>query len=141
MDRERVRNSLLMAVDEQLLNNKPPEVKQTLDRLMSEGWSKDDSKGFIAHCLALEIFEIGKFSKPYDNDRYIKNLSNLPELPDEEDYTQANDYDENQDLPSGVKIGRNEKVTVKYLDGRIEENIKFKKVKNDLLNGFCELVE
>lgn len=38
-------------------------------------------------------------------------------------------------------IGRNEKITVKYEDGRIVENIKFKKVEMDLRNGDCILIK
>ncbi len=38
-------------------------------------------------------------------------------------------------------IGRNEKITVKYADGRIIENIKFKKVEMDLKSGECELIK
>ena len=37
-------------------------------------------------------------------------------------------------------IGRNDKVTVKYLDGTIKEAVKFKKVKQDLEEGKCELM-
>lgn len=37
-------------------------------------------------------------------------------------------------------MGRNEKVVVKYLDGRIVENIKFKKVEKELKEGKCELI-
>ncbi len=39
------------------------------------------------------------------------------------------------------KIGRNELISVKYKSGRIIENIKFKRVKQDLLNGDCKLVD
>lgn len=39
------------------------------------------------------------------------------------------------------KIGRNEKVSVKYLDGSVKKNIKYKKVLNDLENGICELIK
>lgn len=38
------------------------------------------------------------------------------------------------------KIGRNEKVTVKYKDGTVKKDIKFKKVIKDLEAGKCELV-
>jgi hypothetical protein len=38
-------------------------------------------------------------------------------------------------------IGRNQKITIKYKDGRILENIKFKKVESDLRNGICEIVK
>ncbi|MEL6699961.1 MAG: hypothetical protein AAFP89_27305 [Bacteroidota bacterium] len=39
------------------------------------------------------------------------------------------------------KIGRNERITVKYLDGRIIENIKYKKVEADIESGECEIME
>lgn len=38
------------------------------------------------------------------------------------------------------KIGRNEKVNVKYLDGTIKKDIKYKKIENDLKNGKCEII-
>ncbi len=39
------------------------------------------------------------------------------------------------------KIGRNDKISVKYLDGTLKENIKFKVVEQDLLNELCELIK
>ncbi len=36
-------------------------------------------------------------------------------------------------------IGRNEKIRVKYTNGKILENVKFKKVERDLREGSCEL--
>ena len=38
------------------------------------------------------------------------------------------------------KIGRNEKVTVKYSNGTVKENIKYKHVLKDLEEGKCEIV-
>ena len=37
-------------------------------------------------------------------------------------------------------IGRNQKITVKYKNGKLLEDIKFKKVESDLRNGLCELI-
>lgn len=37
-------------------------------------------------------------------------------------------------------VGRNEKVVVQYPDGRVVENIKFKKVEKELKEGKCELI-
>ncbi len=37
------------------------------------------------------------------------------------------------------KIGRNEKVNVKYIDGTIKKDIKYKKVESDIINGKCEI--
>lgn len=39
-----------------------------------------------------------------------------------------------------AKLGRNEKVTVKYKDGTIKNGVKFKRVKDDLEKGNCEIV-
>lgn len=39
------------------------------------------------------------------------------------------------------KIGRNERITVRYTDGRLVQDIKFKKVKDDLERGDCVLVD
>lgn len=38
-------------------------------------------------------------------------------------------------------IGRNQKITVKYNNGDILENIKFKKVERDLKDGKCEIIK
>ncbi len=38
------------------------------------------------------------------------------------------------------KIGRNEKVSVRYSDGKVVNDIKFKKVEDDLSEGKCELL-
>ena len=38
-------------------------------------------------------------------------------------------------------LGRNDKITVKYPDGKIIENIKFKKVEKDLRAGNCEWIQ
>ncbi|GAA0892553.1 preprotein translocase subunit SecA [Fulvivirga kasyanovii] len=38
-------------------------------------------------------------------------------------------------------VGRNDKVTVQYMDGRIEKDVKFKKVEEDIRNNKCVLVE
>ncbi len=98
----------------------------------------------IAQCLIVEIFDIGKHQKPYNHERYLKNLKKLPEEPFEDGAEHQVELDTqltNNYLPTGIKIGRNDKVTVKYVDGRVEKSIKFKKVKDDLLNGLCDLVE
>ena len=38
------------------------------------------------------------------------------------------------------KIGRNEKVNVKYIDGTIKKDIKYKKIESDIKNGKCEII-
>ena len=50
----------------------------------------------------------------------------------EEEYTQP--------VPSNAKIRPNDKVTVKYEDGRMEYEVKYKKVKDDVESKKCTVV-
>lgn len=45
-----------------------------------------------------------------------------------------------QVVPVSKKYGRNDLVTVKYSNGEIRPNVKFKKIEDDLLKGKCQLV-
>ena len=46
-----------------------------------------------------------------------------------------------QPIKSEKIVGRNDKVTVQYMDGRIEKEVKYKKVEEDIRNNRCVLVE
>lgn len=67
----------------------------------------------------------------YLRQQQLKALSELEQMEEQEDPTEKNEFE---------RIGRNQRVTVKYKDGRIEKNIKFKKVEQDLIEGNCELI-
>lgn len=62
-------------------SNTPPEVKITYDRLREEGYDDFETKQMLGQCLAVEIFQVIKFGKPYNEARYIKNLKGLPKEP------------------------------------------------------------
>lgn len=49
-------------------------------------------------------------------------------------------FETNKNITSLKQYGRNDKVTVKYSDGRIEKDIKYKKVEADLMSGLCVIV-
>ncbi len=38
-------------------------------------------------------------------------------------------------------VGRNDKVSVRYMDGRVVKDVKFKNIENDLLNNRCVIIE
>lgn len=78
---EKIRTHILEIVENQLEENNPPETQITYDRLISEGFNDLQVRQLIAQCVAVEIFEVMKYGKPYDNNRYIKNLKKLPEEP------------------------------------------------------------
>ena len=46
----------------------------------------------------------------------------------------------NRTVKSDKKYGRNDKVTVKYSDGRVEKNVKYKKVEADVNAGNAEII-
>ncbi len=82
-----MRDKIFEIINNQMKANDPPEVNETFKRLKKMGYADFVTKQLIGQCIAVELFNIMKFKKPFDEKRYIKNLQNLPEEPfeDEED--------------------------------------------------------
>lgn len=78
---EMLREQFLEVVNNQIESNNPPETNQTLKRLKDMGYSDHDAKMLIGQCVIVEIFDVIKQGKPFDEKRYIKNLKNLPKEP------------------------------------------------------------
>jgi hypothetical protein len=78
---KRLNKAILEVVDNQIRDGNPPATKETFDRLVSEGIAKDEARRLIGCVVATEIFGILKHLKPYNEDRYVKALRKLPELP------------------------------------------------------------
>ena len=76
-----VRAAILEVVDNQLRDGTPPETKETLQRLMREGYSVEDAKGLIGTVVATEIFGVLKYGEPFDQARFVAALKQLPKLP------------------------------------------------------------
>jgi len=74
---------IIKVVENQINDNDPPETKQTLNRLIEMGESRENAMRYIARILAIEIFEIMKNKTPYNEKRYLKNLKAPPKLPQE----------------------------------------------------------
>ena len=79
----RLKSTFLEIVDNQLKANDPPETKQTLDRLIAQGISREDAKIYIAQAVCVEVFCVLKYNKPSDQARYLRNLQRLPKEPHE----------------------------------------------------------
>ena len=73
--------ALIEVVENQIQDNDPPETRITLDRLMTLGESRENAMRYIASVLSVEVFEIIKNQTPFNEERYLTNLKNLPELP------------------------------------------------------------
>ena len=78
---EIIREQILEVVKNQLRDNDPPETKLTYNRLIKLGYTDNDAKLLIGQCISVELFEIYKNQKPFNESRYIQNLKNLPKEP------------------------------------------------------------
>jgi hypothetical protein len=79
-----LRNQIIEVVNNQIRSNAPPETKQTLKRLVSLGYSDLDAKKLIGECILSEMSTILKEQKPFNIDRYVSTLKNLPHRPSDE---------------------------------------------------------
>ena len=81
MAKQRLQRAIIEVVENQIAANDPPEIKKTLVRLISEGFSMQDAKELIGNVVVVEVFEVLKVGKPFDINRYVAALNKLPELP------------------------------------------------------------
>ena len=77
MDDKTVRDVFLDTVLNQLETGDPPETKQTLDRLMAEGYSRPHALQAIAAALRTEMNRTMSESTPFDNDKYAALLAKI----------------------------------------------------------------
>ena len=78
--------AIMKVVDNQLRSNDPPQTQETLKRLVEAGHSEIEAKRLIACVVSAEIFDVLKQQQPFDLDRFVNGLNNLPALPwDEEE--------------------------------------------------------
>lgn len=78
---ELARETIFEIIANQLRANNPPETKKALKRLKEMGYDDLEAKKAIGRCIAVEIFGVIKYDKPFDLGRYVKNLNKLPEEP------------------------------------------------------------
>ncbi|MFA5418621.1 MAG: hypothetical protein WC341_09195 [Bacteroidales bacterium] len=78
---EIVREQIFGIVEHQMKNNDPPETNMTFRRLVEEGYNESDTKIMIAQCVAVELFDVLKHGKTFNEKRFIKNLMQLPKEP------------------------------------------------------------
>jgi hypothetical protein len=73
-----LREEMKKVVRNQIRQNDPPETKQTYDRLIREGFPIDEVMRQLAVVVAAEIYDVTKNKEPFNQERYIKRLNNLP---------------------------------------------------------------
>ena len=77
----RARELIVEAVENQIRKNDPLEARETLDRLIQSGQSREEALRPIAGVLANEMFEVMQSKSHFHNARYVANLERLPKLP------------------------------------------------------------
>jgi len=77
----KLRDNIFEIIDNQIKNNDPPETALTFERLKKGGFDDFTAKQLIGQCVAVEIYNVMKYKKPFDEERYVKNLKNLPKEP------------------------------------------------------------
>lgn len=81
-----LQRAIFEVIDNQMEANDPPETRETFERLLREGHSKIEAKKLIGTVVVVEIYDTMKHSRPFNRDRFVTNLKNLPRLPfDNED--------------------------------------------------------
>ena len=73
-----VQAAILEAVDGQLRENSPPEVRLTLKRLVDSGMSDEMARLSIGMVLLFEMNDVLRTNAPFDEDRYVASLKRLP---------------------------------------------------------------
>ncbi len=77
----RLKATFLEIVDNQLRDYDPPETRHTFERLIAQGISEEDAKIYIAQAVSMEVYHTLKYKKPFNRERYLKNLGRLPKEP------------------------------------------------------------
>ena len=72
---------LLEILENQLADNHPKRVKETLLRLTMTGHSKEEAMMLMACALAEEIFTLTRDQGSFDEKRYAGLLDQLPQMP------------------------------------------------------------
>src|SRR4051794_28817784 len=73
--------AIMEALDNQLRDNDPPETRQTLERLKASGIAEPEVRRLIACVLAAEIADVMKTHTPFNLERFVSRLNNLPAMP------------------------------------------------------------
>ena len=74
----RLKTAIDAAINQQVAEKNPPQTAETIERLQSEGFTKEEAYTLVGHLVSLEVAEelIGK--QGMNMERYIVALEQLP---------------------------------------------------------------
>lgn len=76
---------LIEVVENQLADNNPKKVTETMMRLRMTGTSREEALEYIACALMVEVYDVAKNGGEFNLKRYEEHLDMLPEMPWEDD--------------------------------------------------------
>jgi len=79
--KKHVREELFKVIKYQMREGSPKEIKQTFDRLRAAGYSRKETMRLMACVVIVELNEMVKDKRTYDEVIYVKKLKALPEMP------------------------------------------------------------
>ena len=80
-ENQRIRKAVLEVIQTQVRENDPPEMNQALKRLREQAFSEEEVVRLVGYVVVSEVFNVLKENRPYDREKYIAALNNLPRLP------------------------------------------------------------
>lgn len=78
---ERLQKAILTVVEQQILDNEPPETGATFARLQAQGYTSDEAKKLIGYVVGAEVFGVLRENRKFDADGFTERLRALPKLP------------------------------------------------------------
>ena len=77
--------AVLEVVENQIRDNEPPETRQTVARIVGEGYTEDEARRLISCAVTVEIWHIIRHREPFNRARFLWNLAHLPREPWDKD--------------------------------------------------------
>jgi hypothetical protein len=69
--------AILEVVENQIRDDDPPETRQTFERLLAAGYSRQQAMEMIGSAVVGEIWAVLHGNKPYDRERFVALLEKL----------------------------------------------------------------
>ncbi len=76
---QRLQNAIRAVIEQQIAENDPPETVETFERLLEEGFSRDETYALIGQLVSLEMAEEIAGKEGMNIERYAVALEALPE--------------------------------------------------------------
>ncbi len=70
-------NEIHDIIETQLRENNPPQTNETLQRLLKNGYTRNEAFDLIGSVVMCEIYDVLKEEKPFNEQHFVKALNNL----------------------------------------------------------------